>query len=337
MSSLFAVLILFSVIGLIVGLMKPSWLRLKSRKQSLLILGGSIILFFILFSVTNTENSQNLSNDTSQNFQHNITTSVEVISTTSPSTQKQTDPVTKISTQTSTKTEPVATKISGSTYGVRTKTSGCLGNTDLPDSACSPGAIFLVTASQVCVSGYSASVRNVTDSVRKAVFTEYGIPYSEHSNYEVDHLISLELGGNNDISNLWPEPYNITNGARMKDKLENYLHKQVCNGSMTLSRAQDEISHNWVSYYGQMSSTDQAVTSTADQDDTVETTQSSTTTISNQPSGLYYTSSYGGSKYYYPEACTDWKSLSSSYLKSFNSLSDLLAKYPSKTLSPQCN
>lgn len=50
----------------------------------------------------------------------------------------------------------------------------------------------------------------------------------------------------------------------------------------------------------------------------------------------YYTSSYRTSKYYYPEACDGWKSLSSSYLKSFNSLEDLLAAYPSRTLSPQC-
>ncbi|MFA5438210.1 MAG: thermonuclease family protein [Candidatus Omnitrophota bacterium] len=50
----------------------------------------------------------------------------------------------------------------------------------------------------------------------------------------------------------------------------------------------------------------------------------------------YYTSSDKTSKYYYPEACDGWKSLSSSYLKSFNSLEDLLVAYPSRTLSPQC-
>ncbi len=55
-----------------------------------------------------------------------------------------------------------------------------------------------------------------------------------------------------------------------------------------------------------------------------------------QSSGKYYTSSYGGSKYYYPQACSGWESLSPSYLKSFDSLSELLAKYPSRTLSPSC-
>lgn len=52
--------------------------------------------------------------------------------------------------------------------------------------------------------------------------------------------------------------------------------------------------------------------------------------------GKFYTSSYYTSKYYYPEACDGWKSLSKTYLKSFDSLEALLAAYPSRTKSPQC-
>lgn len=51
----------------------------------------------------------------------------------------------------------------------------------------------------------------------------------------------------------------------------------------------------------------------------------------------YYTSSYRTSKYYYPESCDGWKGLDASYLRSFNSLSELLSAFPSKTLSPSCN
>ena len=50
----------------------------------------------------------------------------------------------------------------------------------------------------------------------------------------------------------------------------------------------------------------------------------------------FYTSSYSSSKYYYPEKCDGWKSLNSKYLKSFDSLDKLLASYPSRTKSPQC-
>lgn len=52
--------------------------------------------------------------------------------------------------------------------------------------------------------------------------------------------------------------------------------------------------------------------------------------------GKFYTSSYYTSKYYYPEACDGWKSLSKTYLKSFDSLEALLTAYPSRTKSPQC-
>ena len=69
------------------------------------------------------------------------------------------------------------------------------------------------------------------------------------ADYEEDHLISLELGGNpTDERNLWPEPYTTSisdGGAKIKDTVENYLHKQVCNGSITLAQAQTEISTDW--------------------------------------------------------------------------------------------
>lgn len=60
------------------------------------------------------------------------------------------------------------------------------------------------------------------------------------------------------------------------------------------------------------------------------------TTVVSQPAGNYYTSSYYTSKYYYPAACPGWRGLSSKYLKAFDSLESLLAAYPSRTLSPQC-
>lgn len=135
------------------------------------------------------------------------------------------------------------------TYGTQTKTSGCLANQILQDSACSPGAVLTTDPKIICVSGYTKTVRNVTEATKKKVFAEYGIPYSQRSNYEVDHIISLELGGSNDISNLYPESYLIKNGAKTKDIFENYLHKQICNGSMEVSEAQRQISSDWFYYY----------------------------------------------------------------------------------------
>jgi hypothetical protein len=41
----------------------------------------------------------------------------------------------------------------------------------------------------------------------------------------VDHLIPLELGGSNDIANLWPQSYVTVWNAHMKDRLENRLNR----------------------------------------------------------------------------------------------------------------
>lgn len=144
------------------------------------------------------------------------------------------------------------TPLVGASYGLRSKTSNCASNQALPDSNCTPGAILTTDKSTICVVGYTKTVRSVSSSVRKEVFKEYGVSLNKSGLYEVDHLVSLELGGSNDISNLWPESYDIQNGARIKDKLENYLHSQVCKGALSLQEAQAEIANNWLATYNKV-------------------------------------------------------------------------------------
>lgn len=121
-----------------------------------------------------------------------------------------------------------------------------------PDANCTPGAVFNVTADQVCTPGYASSVRNVPQSEKNQVYAEYGITSHASGQYEVDHFIPLELGGSNDISNLWPEPASPTPGFHQKDQVENYLHSQVCSGAMSLSAAQNAIASDWVAVYNSM-------------------------------------------------------------------------------------
>ena len=129
----------------------------------------------------------------------------------------------------------------------RTKTSGCVSANALPDAACTPGAIFPdATKDKICVPGYSSSVRNLPQSEKDEVYAEYGVTSHEPGQYEVDHLISLELGGSNDIANLWPEPASPTPGFHQKDKVENHLHDQVCSGAISLQQAQMVIATNWL-------------------------------------------------------------------------------------------
>ena len=142
----------------------------------------------------------------------------------------------------------------GSTnFGVQTKTSGCQAHNALPDSACTPGAILSTgTKDAICKSGYAKSVRNVPDSEKNQDYAEYGITSHAPGQYEVDHLVSLELGGSNDIANLWPELASPKPGFHEKDKVENYLHDQVCSGAVSLQQAQTEIATNWLAVYNQM-------------------------------------------------------------------------------------
>lgn len=119
---------------------------------------------------------------------------------------------------------------------------------DLPRAALTPGAILTTSAETVCVSGYASSVRDVPDSLKEAAYARYGVVHVPYA-HEVDHLISLELGGSNALTNLWPEPYAGRWGARTKDTLENKLHDLVCSGSLTLRKAQHMEATNWVVAY----------------------------------------------------------------------------------------
>ncbi|GAC1364304.1 MAG: hypothetical protein NVS2B12_11510 [Ktedonobacteraceae bacterium] len=142
----------------------------------------------------------------------------------------------------------------GQPIGQQTKTSGCQPQGGLPDRACTPGAIIPnATVNQICQSGYSSGVRNVPVSEKDQVYAEYGIQSHSPGEYEVDHLISLELGGSNDIANLWPEASSPKPGFHEKDQVENYLHSQVCSGAISLHDAQMQIATNWLNIYSQMS------------------------------------------------------------------------------------
>jgi hypothetical protein len=110
----------------------------------------------------------------------------------------------------------------------------------------------------ICKSGWTATVRppaSYTNNLKKEGITQYGYDDSKLSDYEEDHFIPLEIGGNpKDPNNLWPEPYNTTIdgktiGAHQKDKVEDLLKKQVCAGTITLKEAQDQITSDWYKIY----------------------------------------------------------------------------------------
>ncbi len=106
-----------------------------------------------------------------------------------------------------------------------------------------PGVILTTNKSDFCTPGWSSAHRkDLTAAEKRQLLKEYGLT-STTKVAEWDHLISLELGGGNGTKNIWPE-LDLTQKTR-KDKLENQLHSQVCNGAMLPAVAQDEIKNFW--------------------------------------------------------------------------------------------
>jgi hypothetical protein len=131
-----------------------------------------------------------------------------------------------------------------------------------PDPVRTPGAINSEITQEnihdtICNPRWSTkSIRpeeNYTHRLKVDQIAEYGYADSRVKDYEEDHFIPLELGGNpTDPKNLWPEPYGASipdGGAHAKDKVENYLHAEVCSGSLTLAQAQREIAADWYRVY----------------------------------------------------------------------------------------
>jgi hypothetical protein len=131
-----------------------------------------------------------------------------------------------------------------------------------PDPARTPGAINPDIAQEniretICNPRWSTkSIRpeeSYTHRLKIEQIAEYGYSDSRLKDYEEDHFIPLELGGNpTDPKNLWPEPFETSipdGGAHAKDKVENYLHAEVCSGSLTLDEAQHEIAEDWYRVY----------------------------------------------------------------------------------------
>ena len=134
----------------------------------------------------------------------------------------------------------------------------CHAHDDLPDSGCTPGATNSEVTqeniqSTICTRRYTTGIRppgSYTNPLKERQIQEYGYQDTNLSDYEEDHFISLEIGGSpTDPKNLWPEAYAPKPGAHEKDQVENYLHRQVCSGAMTLAEAQHTITGNWLEVY----------------------------------------------------------------------------------------
>lgn len=132
----------------------------------------------------------------------------------------------------------------------------------IPDPKCTPGAINTTLTADVLRDPRfrTSCVRdNLTTAQEKTrTYSWYRITHPDNNRgvtqtCELDHLISLELGGADSLENIWPQcgPSDVVLRERFfkqKDAVENYLAKQVREGRIKLKDAQEGISRDWTQY-----------------------------------------------------------------------------------------
>lgn len=125
----------------------------------------------------------------------------------------------------------------------------------LNDANATPGAADAeLTKAKLCDPAFhTGTARDVTESQKRRICAEYGIVRGcPGSGYEIDHLISIELGGSNADENLWPQPADDAGsglvGFHTKDVVENRAHRAVCDGRLSLAAAQKGIAADWYGF-----------------------------------------------------------------------------------------
>jgi anti-sigma factor RsiW len=125
----------------------------------------------------------------------------------------------------------------------------------LPVASITPGATWDITATELCAG--TRHTRTITAAMRAEVVAAYRVEQVPQDRYELDYLITPELGGATDTRNLWPQAYaSPVWNARIKDALEQLLPELVCSGKIDLETAQREIASDWIAAYKRYFNTD---------------------------------------------------------------------------------
>lgn len=136
-----------------------------------------------------------------------------------------------------------------------------------PDNQTAPGDVNPDVSQSnidetICMPGWSRQVRpplSFTAPVKSRLLHQQ-YPGAEPQEFELDHRVPIEDGGCTDcLSNLWLQPWRdpqhhtckpeVMMDAACKDRLENYVHHQICIGHMTLEEGQAIFLGDWIAAY----------------------------------------------------------------------------------------
>lgn len=117
-----------------------------------------------------------------------------------------------------------------------------LANPDL-----TPGDVRSTNVEEICAPGYISRLPRAAEEDKDATYEAYN--NTDRKRFGIDHLISKGVGGSSNPRNLWPQPLNGPWPMSLKDRLENHLHKLLCERKISIEEAQDSLKTDWVAAY----------------------------------------------------------------------------------------
>lgn len=101
----------------------------------------------------------------------------------------------------------------------------------------------------ICVPGWTSTIRppaTIARAIKVHMMNSQSIPIDKLSEYQLDHIVPLCLGG--DPESLDNLQLQHNDDAKLKDKMERKICCMVCSGQVKLSEARKQI-ENWKSNY----------------------------------------------------------------------------------------
>ena len=344
-SGILALLFLLSIVLFVLGFIKPSVVKMNSRKKVVKYIGSSLLTLFILITAVSTGNSA-VNNNAGSTIVYNQTKNQSKDAGAKPQAQDQT-----VSNNPNDTSNPEAgANNENQSIGLEAnKTDNAQATNQQtssgPDTSTPLYAVSSVTDGdtlKVNINGTVQTVRLIGMDTPETVDPRKPVQCfgKEASNKAKELLSGRKVRIEKDQTQGELDKYGRTLAYVYRDDglfynkymiEQGYAHEYTYN---TPYKYQSEFKTAEKSARENQSGLWSPTTCSGNT--TTAATSSITTPANTTASGIYYTSSYYSSKYYYPEKCAGWQSLSSQYLKKFNSLSELLSAYPSRTMSPQC-